>query len=172
MAEGYDGAELIRHLEEYLNPGASVLELGMGPGKDLDILNQTFQGTGSDASKVFIDIYREKNPGADLLLLNAVSLETDRSFDAIYSNKVLQHLTKAELTRSFQEQLRLLNPGGIVLHSFWYGEGSEINSGLLSMYYKMNELKAIIPDGFSILTSQRYTEMEKDDSFFIILKKS
>lgn len=38
MAEGYDGAELIQVLRDYLLAGASGLELGMGPGKDLDIL--------------------------------------------------------------------------------------------------------------------------------------
>ena len=38
MADGYDGADLIAVLERYLPTGASVLELGMGPGKDLDLL--------------------------------------------------------------------------------------------------------------------------------------
>ena len=38
MAEGYDGRELIAVLKKHLKPGATVLELGMGPGKDLDLL--------------------------------------------------------------------------------------------------------------------------------------
>jgi ubiquinone/menaquinone biosynthesis C-methylase UbiE len=55
MAEGYDGRELIEVLKQYLPKGASILELGMGPGKDLDLLSQTYQVTGSDNSQVFLD---------------------------------------------------------------------------------------------------------------------
>ena len=38
MAEGYDGKDLIKVFENYLPKGSTVLELGMGPGKDLDML--------------------------------------------------------------------------------------------------------------------------------------
>ena len=41
MAEGYDGRELIEALSRHLPAGATVLELGMGPGKDLDILKNS-----------------------------------------------------------------------------------------------------------------------------------
>jgi len=34
-AEGYDGRELIEILRSHVPSGSSVLELGMGPGKDL-----------------------------------------------------------------------------------------------------------------------------------------
>ena len=39
MAEGYDGRELVEVLELHLPAAASVLELGMGPGVDLDLFN-------------------------------------------------------------------------------------------------------------------------------------
>jgi len=38
MAEGYDGAELIKILQKYLPKDSTVLELGIDPGKDMDIL--------------------------------------------------------------------------------------------------------------------------------------
>ena len=38
MAEGYDGRALVDKLGAYLGEGATVLELGMGPGIDLDML--------------------------------------------------------------------------------------------------------------------------------------
>ena len=41
MSEGYDGRKLIKILKKFLPEGSSVLELGMGSGKDLDILNET-----------------------------------------------------------------------------------------------------------------------------------
>ncbi len=40
MADGYDGRDIIEKLKKYLPVGSTILELGMGPGKDLDILKQ------------------------------------------------------------------------------------------------------------------------------------
>jgi hypothetical protein len=50
MAEGYDGRELVDALTIFIETGAEVLELGMGPGVDLDLLSQYYQVTGSDTS--------------------------------------------------------------------------------------------------------------------------
>ena len=104
MAEGYDGRALIKIFKNYLRKDSKVLELGMGPGKDLDILGENFVVTGSDNSSVFLEKYREKNPKADLMLLDAVTLNTDRKFDGIYSNKVLHHLTTEDLKTSLKNQ--------------------------------------------------------------------
>jgi len=57
MVEGYDGAELINALKGYLPKGSTLLELGMGPGKDLDILKESYLVTGSDSSQIFVDRY-------------------------------------------------------------------------------------------------------------------
>ncbi len=43
MAQGFDGKELIGILKKHLKEGSTVLELGMGPGKDLDILKSTIK---------------------------------------------------------------------------------------------------------------------------------
>ena len=121
MAEGFDGAQLIDVLRGYLPPGSTVLELGMGPGVDLDILSGTWTATGSDYSQVFLDRYRKLHPDADLLLLDATTLKTGRRFDCIYSNKVLHHLTRDELRTSLQAQVGLLNDDGLAMHSLLVG---------------------------------------------------
>ncbi len=151
MAEGYDGRAFVELLKGMLPEGASVLELGMGPGKDLLLLSEHFQATGSDSSPVFIERFRAAHPDADLLQLDAITLETERKFDCIYSNKVLMHLTREELAESFRRQAEILNPGGILFHSFWHGEGEDIFSGLLSVYYTRETLTEILGDNFEIL---------------------
>ena len=60
MAEGYDGAELIKILQKYLPENSNILELGMGPGKDTDILKKSYEVTGSDNSQIFLDKYKKK----------------------------------------------------------------------------------------------------------------
>ena len=172
MAEGYDGSELIGILEDYLPPGSSVLELGMGPGKDLDLLAESFRATGSDISRVFLDLYRRKHPDADLLQLDAVTLETDRKFDCLYSNKVLIHLRKDELAESLIRQREALNDDGILFHSFWWGDREEEMHGLRFVYYTEAAIRPLVGDlllewiGFG-----RYKEMKKNDSFYMVLKR-
>ena len=170
MVEGYDGAELIKILQKYLPANSTVLELGMGPGKDMDILKKSYKVTGSDNSQIFLDKYMEKHQDADLLLLDAITIQTDRKFDCIYSNKVLHHLTKEDLIKSFLRQKQILNPNGIAFHSFWKGNKTESIEGLLFTYYEKEDLKKIIESDFEILVLATYMEMEKDDSIYAILR--
>lgn len=171
MAEGYDGRELVQVLRKYLLAGAAVLELGMGPGKDLDLLGIHYHATGSDNSRIFLDKYRQDHPDADLLLLDAAELQTERQFDAIYSNKVLHHLTTKQLKQSFKQQVNVLRDTGITLHSFWYGEKEEEYSGMRFVYYIEQTIREVIGDHFDLVELQRYTELDADDSFFIVLRK-
>jgi len=172
MAEGYDGRDLITTLQDYLPTGATVLELGMGPGKDFEMLNQHYQATGSDLALSFLDRYRQVNPIADLLQLDAVTLKTKRYFDGIYSNKVLHHLTQAELQQSFKRQADLLNKEGVVLHSFWYGDTEEAYHGLRFVYYTKATLQPLIDKAFKLIKLERYTEMEANDSLVMVLQKN
>lgn len=174
LAEGYDGAELVEVLKRHLPEGSTVLELGMGPGVDLEILARTYEVTGSDYSQVFLDRFRATHSDADLLLLDARTPETERSFDAVYSNKVLHHLTREELRASLREQARLLHPGGLAMHSFWWGEeDEEPMEGLLFVRHTEAELAEIIAGTrFEIVEMERYSEMDPDDSVWMLLRKA
>lgn len=169
--EGYDPNILIDIFKKYVKKDSKVLELGMGPGKDLDILKQTFEMTGSDFSKSFLDIYLENNNKANLLQLDAVTINTTQKFDAIYSNKVLIHLTKEELHKSLLRQLKVLNKNGIAFHSFWKGDKEEEMHGLRFVYYSGENLIKLVPQNFEILESGSYKDMEKDDSIYLALKR-
>lgn len=171
MAEGYDGRELIERLKTCLKPGATVLELGMGPGKDFELLCEIYQVTGSDSSPVFLERYRAKDAGADLVLLDAVTMDIDRRFDCIYSNKVLHHLNRDELKTSLHRQAEVLHDNGLLFHSFWYGDTEEEHHGLRFVYYTEETLGDVIGDEFEVLESSRYDEMDHADSMVVILRK-
>ena len=170
-SEGWGGSKLINVLKKYLPKKSTLLELGMGPGRDFDILKKTYTSTGSDDSKVFLDRYKRKDKNADLLRLDVVSIPTEKRFDGIYSNKVLHHLTKKDLKKSIRRQKEVLNPEGIAFHSFWKGDKVEHKHGLLFVYYEMDKLEKIIGNNFDILQMKTFTEMEKDDSIYVVLKK-
>jgi trans-aconitate methyltransferase len=171
MADGYDGEELIGIMRSYVPKGARVLELGMGSGKDLEILKRYYAVTGSDSSEVFLNMYASTHTDADLLRLDAVTLNSDRSFDCIYSNKVLMHLTKEQLGQSLSRQRAILNEGGIIFHSFWEGDRVENMKDLLFFYYKKNELARIVGLHFDVLGIEIYTEIERDDSLYVAARK-
>ena len=172
MADGYDGKDLVAKLGTLLPKHATVLELGMGPGKDLDMLLSRYRATGSDASQVFVDRYLKSHPGADVLHLDAITLSTQRRFACIYSNKVLHHLTRLDMQASLRRQLDLLEDGGIALHTLWHGDGEEEMHGLRFTYYSVQAAKDAVPEGFVAIETSVYREMKEDDSICLVLRKT
>ena len=171
MAQGIDGRELVAVLERHLSSGSSVLEIGMGPGKDLRWLGLRFRATGSDNSSIFVDRARAADPSADVLALDAVTLETDRRFDAVYSNKVLHQFTPDDLARSLAAQHRALRPNGIALHSLWYGDRLEVDFGEYCQYYTAQAFADQAGELFEIIETGRYTEIEANDSLYVVMRR-
>ena len=171
MAEGYDGRELVAILCKHLDANASVLEIGIGPGVDMNLLSQHFAVTGSDFSRLFLDRYRAGHPNTDLVQLDAITMKIDRQFDAIYSNKVLHHLEDAELHQSIRRQHAILNSQGIVMHAFWYGDRVEEHAGMKFHYRDEAFLTEAFSPCFEIIELLRYTEKEEDDSVYLLARR-
>ena len=115
---------------------------------------------------------KKKNKEAKLLLLDARTIDIDRKFDCIYSNKVLQHLTRKELKESFRRQKEILKKDGIMCHSFWYGNKEEEIDGLRFVYYTEDTIERLLDEKLEVLDMIKYKEMEIDDSFYIIVRRT
>ena len=171
LAKDVNGFELIKKLKQVLKHNAELLEIGTGPGSDWEILGKTYKVTGSDYSQEFLDHLETKYPRNEFILLDAISLNIDRTFDGIYSNKVLQHLTDEELSDSIRRQSEILNPNGIICHSFWKGEGSEVFKGLFVNYHSENEITDKFEKYFEIISISSYREFEDGDSILLLARK-
>lgn len=171
LAKDVSGKQLIEKLKRILIPNSILLEIGSGPGTDWKILNKSYQVIGSDNSSEFLNHLMNRNPNGDFLKLDAVTLKTDQIFDGIYSNKVMHHLTDNELLDSIKRQSEILDSKGIICHSFWRGEGSEIFKGLFVNYHSEMGLKEFFNKHFEVLSIEKYEEFEEDDSLFLIGKK-
>lgn len=171
LAKGFDGKQLIQKLNEYLPLNSFLLEIGSGPGTDFQILKKQYNVVGSDYSEEFLSRLHKNNAKGEFLNLDAVTLKTDKKFDGIYSNKVLQHLTNKDLKNSIQRQFDILNSNGIVCHSFWKGEGDEEFNGLLVNYQTNKSLRKLFGNYFEILDLEEYKEFEDGDSLLLIGKK-
>lgn len=174
MLVGYEGNRLISKLETYLEAGSTVLELGMGIGLDLDLLSKRYKVVGSDNSKVFIDEYKKKNKPFPVMLLDAENITCNQTFDCIYSNKVLQHLTLEGFKKSLKSQKEHLKDGGILFATLWYGEYREevfFEGELRFTYYTEKDIREIVGEEFLIEKLERYEELEAGDSLLMVLRK-
>lgn len=171
MAEGHNGRGLINRLRKYLPEGSSMLELGTGPGTDWEIMSESYKVIGSDYSKEFLERLISKYSSSTFLELDASTLDTDKMYDGIYSNKVLHHLSDEQLRESIKRQGEILNPNGIICHSFWKGEGSEEFKGMYVNYHTELELTQLFQEKFEILEMELYPEFEEGDSILLIGRK-
>jgi len=120
---------------------------------------------------LFVDRYKSQHPNADVIVLDAVDIKTDRRFDGIYSNKVLQHLPKPIAAKSIEAQNRVLRPNGIALHSLWHGDSADEHHGLLFQQYTIDTFSDLVANYFDIVESTRHTEVEADDSLYFVLRR-
>jgi trans-aconitate methyltransferase len=137
---------------------------------DMDILKKEFHVTGSDTSRFFLERYGKANPEADLIHADAVSIDTQLSFDCIYSNKVLHHLPPEELAKSLGRQKEILSGNGLIMHSFRRGTGVEEHHGLKFVNQTRTSLRSIVSQVFNIVEVVVYTEMENNDSLYVLAR--
>ena len=171
LALNHDGKQIIIQLKEFLPAGSDLLEIGSGPGTGWKILSEFYKVLGSDFSQEFLKHLRATYPGGEFREMDATTLETDRTFNGIYSNKVLHHLEDEALEASVKRQSEVLRSGGIVCHTFWNGEDSEVYNDLFVNYHSDTGIRALFEDRFDPLRIRFYKEFEDGDSILYIGKK-
>ncbi len=99
-----------------MGPVRTLLDAGCGGGKNLRHFRQQFETTGLDRSEAMLALARKLNPGVPLICADLRDFDLGRTFDAIYLNDALPHLTsQADLARAFACSSRHLRPGGVLL---------------------------------------------------------
>ncbi|GJM60697.1 class I SAM-dependent methyltransferase [Persicobacter diffluens] len=171
MTEGYDPSLMQALFSKWIKTTDTILELGSGPGRDLEWITTNYEVEGSDYSPFFVNLLKEKFPAMPVHQMDATALETDKSYDAIFSNKVLHHLEHDQLAESLQQQWKALKPGGKLLHTFWWGAHEEEIMELKFKYYEIEDLKILFEEQFEILEIYRYDEIEEKDSIIVVAKK-
>lgn len=171
MSEDSDFSHYRDKILKYLPAGKTLLEIGMGPGNDFAWLSKLYETTGSDYSKEFVLRAEKRFPGADIIQLDGISPDINRTFDALFSNKVYQHIPTAKLSDVFDHQQRILNQNGLIIHTFWVGGSTMEIDDMVFFYHDKDELLNLISKNFTILTTEMYTEFEESDSLFIIAGK-
>lgn len=168
--KGFYLPTLAEHVQRNLTKGSRLLELGMGPGLDYFRLKENYKITGSDYSPYFVQEVNRMDPQGEILELDIRDIHLDRRFDGLYSNKVLPHFALEDLIPIFLSLGKLLLPGGIMVHSFWRGDGLEIFEGLPFYYYLPDDLEAFVNGNLELVYTETYGEIDSDDSFVAVFK--
>ena len=103
----------------YLQPDATVLDMGSGPGTiTAGLAHRARSVVGVDTSPEMVESARQlaAESGADNASFKVGSAYElpfdDKSFDVVYAHQVLQHLS--DPVRALREARRVLRPGGLV----------------------------------------------------------
>jgi len=134
-----------------LNPKATVLDVGAGPGRDGVLLQQSgLTVTCLDASKEMVDLSTAK--GLKSIVGDFMDMPfEDASFDAVWAYTSLLHIPKKQINEAIQEIKRVLKPNGYIGLGMIEGdtEGYRNSSGVNK------------PRWFSFYTKQEIEELLK-----------
>jgi SAM-dependent methyltransferase len=123
LADGWDGFRARNGyyhdtetllFRNYVRPGAAVLELGCATG-DLLASVQPAHGVGIDLSPRMLAEARRKHPHLTFLETDAIFFDTDKIFDYIVVNNLLEYVE--DIQGLFRTCRRLLKPRGRLLIS-------------------------------------------------------
>jgi SAM-dependent methyltransferase len=96
---------LIDLLAEAVNPGARVLELGSGTGRDaIELERRGFVVRRTDATQAFLEMMRAD--GHDAERLNAITDDFGGPYDAVFADAVFLHFDRAQLADILRKAAR------------------------------------------------------------------
>lgn len=98
----------------YLSPGASILDVGCGPGHQAKyLIERGFKVTGIDLSENMIKLAQKACPTGHFLVKNIKnSLGFDLPFDGVYAKASLLHIPKNEIANVLINITEPLASGG------------------------------------------------------------
>ena len=97
-----------------LAPGSQILDLGCGPGRDIQIFIQAgHKPIGLELNPVFIDMARRQGDVIQGDIRDIGSIFSPTSFDAVWAQASLVHLQKSEIDLVLCNIRDLLKPNGV-----------------------------------------------------------
>ncbi len=129
-------------------PGATVLEIGSGFGRDADYIeSKGFKVIRTDAAKGFVDLLINK--GHEARLLDALKDSFGTNLDMIFAHAVLLHFDPDQVLMVINKAHDCLKSGGVFAFSLKEGTGSEwseakLNSPRYFKYWSEADLKSLL----------------------------
>ncbi len=164
---------LVDDLIGLTSPGAVVLELGSGPGRDaLAMEDAGLIVHRTDGAASFVE--RFHRDGFQARVLNVLAEDFGGPFDAIFANAVLLHVPRAQLARVLATALRATRVGGVLVASFKKGVGDEWSMRKLEAprhftYWQEDELQQVaVAAGWTSLNITEATQPQSVEQWITV----
>ena len=108
-----------------LGPGARVLEIGSGGGRDALVMEELgLRVRRTDVTPAFVALLREQGHAADVVdpLVDDLA-SADGPYDAVWANASLLHVARADLPTVLSRLAEVTRDGGLLRASLKEGDG-------------------------------------------------
>lgn len=140
--------DLVALVLQHARPGASVLEVGSGPGHDADRLETLgFTVRRTDATRAFVEMQLADGHQVDVLDVRHGDL--GGPYDVVFANAVLLHVDRTELPAVLARLQGAVVPGGLLALTLKEGDGEEWSSHKVGLprhftYWRPGPLRAAL----------------------------
>lgn len=145
--------DIITTFRKYLPRFKKVLELGSKKGDDLKLLHSYYEVVASEDEKVKTRFLKDEFIDIRVILIDKITVDTHKRFDAIYSRNILDSLSLMQINESLKKQKNILNKEGIIFHI------------LDSSFVDKNEVMVLVNENYEVLEEGNF-----DNNFFFIGK--
>ena len=140
-------------VEQNLNAGDRILDIGCGAGAYLKKWEGKYDLTGIDINEDMVNVARMRIPSATIILDNFLNHDFNHKFKLIYSVSVLEFIPPSRLMAFFRKVHLLLEPDGKLL---------------IQYPHALNFKDTLYPDLYYVEYSPRKIEHELRNNYKII----
>ena len=142
----------LEQLAARLGPGARVVEIGSGGGRDALLMEQLGLAVRrTDVTPAFVALLREQGHACDRLdpLVDDLT-SPEGPYDAVWANASLLHVARADLPTVLGRLAEVTRPGGLLQVSLKEGDGEgwsthgTISSPRHFTYWRAAEVEAVV----------------------------
>lgn len=131
-----------------ITKGGKILDVGCAGGRDSkQFIDRGFEVVGVDVVDEFLKVAKTNVPAAEFLKMDLLELNfPNQTFDGIWSNAVLLHVQKKNISNVLKNYCRMLKPAGKLFLALKVGDGSAsvtdkfTKDKRLFIYYQKEEI--------------------------------